>query len=196
MTLDVVLSGLGGQGILTLAAVLVKAAVREGYDARFLAQSGLAQLGSPVLAHVRIGLPANPSPKIPKGCASLGVALERLEALRLLPYLAPGSRALIAKAAVRPYEARFRPDRYPSVDDVEAAFAGMGVLWIPGDDLARRHGPPVLASAVMLGVIAGVTQVVDRDNLVICLREEIPHLADLEVEAFFEGYRFVTGRDD
>jgi hypothetical protein len=48
----------------------------------------------------------------------------------------------------------------------------------------------------MLGALAGFSRVVDRDHLVVCLREEIPHLADLEVEAFFEGYRFVTGTDE
>ena len=196
MILDLVASGLGGQGTLTLAKVLVKAAVREGYDAHFLAQSGLAQLGSPLLAHVRIGLPAGVSPKIPKGRAAIGLALERMEALRLLPYLAPNARALVSREAVRPYEARFHSGRYPEERDVEEAFAGRFLLWVPAEELARRHGPPVLVSAVMLGALAGVSPVVDRDNLIICLREEVPQLADLEAEAFSEGFRWVTGRDE
>lgn len=195
MKLDIVVSGVGGQGAVTLATVLAKAAVREGYDARFLAQSGLAQLGSPVFVHVRIGLPAGPSPKIPLGRAMLAVGLERLEALRLAPYLAPGAEALLSLEAVLPYHARFRDGAYPEPAAVEEAFSGAKVRWLPAGELARRHGPALRPSAVLLGAIAGLTQVVDRDNLVVCLREEEPKYGDAEVEAFFEGYRYVTGED-
>lgn len=195
MRLDVIVSGVGGQGVMTLAVVLVKAAVREGYDAHFLAQSDLAQFGTPVLAHVRIGLPAGASPKIPIGRASIAVALERLEALRLVPYLSPEGTALLSTEAVYPYHARFQEGRYPETADVNARFSARQVRWVPAEDLTRGHGPSVRPSAVMLGALAGLTRVVDRDNLVVCLREEEPRFADAEVEAFFEGYRFVTGED-
>jgi indolepyruvate ferredoxin oxidoreductase beta subunit len=196
VTLDVVVGGVGGQGVLTFASVLTKAAVREGYDAHYLMQAGLAQLGSPVFAHVRLGLPAGASPKVPKGRADLAVGLERLEALRLAPFLSPRGRALLATDAVRPYEAKFRRGVYPGQPEVEQAFGGREVLWVPAKDLAGRHGTPALASAVMLGVLAGTTPVVERENLILALREELPRLADIEVEAFFEGYGLVTGNYD
>ncbi len=196
MRLDLVVAGVGGQGVITLATVVVRAALREGYQAHYLAQSGLSQLGAPVFAHVRVGTPAGPSPKIPLGGADTVVGLERLEALRLVPYLRRGGTAILSDEPVRPYEARFRPHRYPARQDVEQAFTGARVVWVPALDLARRHGPPALVSAVMLGALAGTTGVVEREHLVACLREERPLLADAEVEAFFEGFRAVTGRDD
>jgi indolepyruvate ferredoxin oxidoreductase beta subunit len=195
MKLDVVLAGLGGQGALTMATVLVRAAIREGYDAHFLAQSGLAQLGSTVIAHVRIGLPAGPSPKIPRGQADVAVALERLEALSLLRYLAPTAQVLVSREAVRPYGARFLRELYPEPEEVETAFAPRRVLWVPAQGLARRDGSPVLVSSVMLGAFAASNPVIDRDNLVLCLREVLPHLGDVEVEAFFSGYNHVAGSD-
>ncbi|MBE0618789.1 MAG: hypothetical protein IH608_12840, partial [Proteobacteria bacterium] len=76
------------------------------------------------------------------------------------------------------------------------AFGQERILWIPAPELARRHGPPALVSAVMLGALAGRSRVVERDHLVMCLREMAPNLANAEAEAFFEGYRFVTGRDE
>lgn len=194
MTLDLVVSGLGGQGVLTLARTLARAALRDGYDAHYFVQAGLAQLGSPVLAHVRVGLPAGPSPKVPEGRAAVGVALERLEALRLAPYLAPGARVLCADAAVRPYQARFRKGLYPSREEVAAGLGAADVLWVPADELARRHGPAALSNAVMLGALCGLTAAIERDFVVTELRAGIPHLADAEAEAFFEGYGFVTGR--
>lgn len=195
MNLDVVIAGVGGQGVITLATVLTRAAVREGYDAHFTAQSGLAQVGSPVLAHARVGSPAGPSPKIPRGRAHFAVGLERLEGMKLAPYLSPSGRALLSDEAVRPYEARFRRQRYPSREQAEEAYGTARVLWVPARELARAHGPPALVSAVMLGVLAGVTGVVERDHLVVCLREALPAQAEAEAEAFFEGYRYVTGRD-
>jgi indolepyruvate ferredoxin oxidoreductase beta subunit len=196
MRLDVVVAGVGGQGVVTLARLLVLAAIREGFDGHFLAQSGLSQLGSPVLAHARIGTPAKPSPKIPAGTAHLVVGLERLEALRLARFLAPGGRALLSEEPVRPYEARFRRERYPAVEAVGEAYGEREVTWVPAHRLARELGPPGLVSAVMLGALAGATPVIERDNLVLCLRETRPEWADVEVEAFFAGFRFVTGRDD
>jgi indolepyruvate ferredoxin oxidoreductase, beta subunit len=195
MRCDIVLAGLGGQGALTMAGVLVRAAVREGYDAHMLAQSGIAQLGSPILAHVRIGVPAGPSPKIPKGRASFALALERREASSLVPYLAPDAQALLSREAIRPYAARFRKGMYPEEAEIESAFAPCRTRWVPAEELARRHGPPVLVSSVMLGAFAGANQVIDRDNLVICLREAHPEMADLEAEAFFAGYTYITGTE-
>ncbi|HSH70108.1 MAG TPA: 2-oxoacid:acceptor oxidoreductase family protein [Deferrisomatales bacterium] len=195
MRLDVVVAGVGGQGVVSLARLLVEAAVREGFDGHLLAQSGLAQLGSPVIAHTRIGSPAKPSPKIPLGAAHLVVGLERLEALRLAPYLAPDGHALLSEEPVRPYEARFHKERYPEIGEVDAAFGARVTTWIPAHRLARELGPPGLVSAVMLGALAGATPVIERDNLVLCLRETRPEWADVEVEAFFAGYRFVTGLD-
>ncbi|MHB8765998.1 MAG: 2-oxoacid:acceptor oxidoreductase family protein [Deferrisomatales bacterium] len=196
MRLDVAAAGVGGQGLVTLVSVLVQAAVSEGYDAHSLVQSGLAQLGSPVLAHVRIGTPAaGPSPKIRRGGADLAVGLERLEALKLAPFLRPGATALLSAEAVRPYEARFRRGVYPSPQDVEAAFAGARVVWVPAAELARRHGPPGLVSAVMLGALSGLNPAVERDLLVRGLRNARPDTAETQAEAFFEGYQFVTGRE-
>ena len=196
MQLDVVITGVGGQGVVSLARTLVEAATREGYDGHFLAQSGLSQLGSPVIAHARIGSPAGPAPKVPRGAAHLVVALERMEALHLATYLREDGQALLSEEPVRPYEARFRRERYPDTSEVEEVFGGRNVTWIPAHRLAHEHGPPALVSAVMLGAVAGATSVIERDNLVVCLREARPDWADAEVEAFFAGFRFVTGRDE
>ncbi|WP_025321352.1 2-oxoacid:acceptor oxidoreductase family protein [Deferrisoma camini] len=193
MNLDVVACGVGGQGVVTLGRVVGGAALREGYDVRVLGQSGLSQVGAPVMVHLRIGTPAGPSPKVPLGAAHVVIGLERMEALKLVPYLRPGGTALLSDEAVRPYEARFRPEAYPDRETVETAFCGQRVLWIPALELARRHGSPAYVGAVMAGALAAVSNVVDRDQLVLALRAERPREADEEVEAFFAGYEFLAG---
>ena len=94
---DVIFAGSAGQGVLTAVKVFTHAAVRGGLDAHFTAHSGISQLDGPVIAHARIGNPAGPSPKIRRGAADLVVALDRLEAIRVRHYLAPGERADVTR---------------------------------------------------------------------------------------------------
>jgi indolepyruvate ferredoxin oxidoreductase beta subunit len=196
MKLDIVICGSAGQGILTLANVIVRAAGREGFDAHFSAHSGIAQLEGPVAAHVRVGTPCGASLKIPHGKADIIVALDRLEALRARPFVAPGKPVLIDETGVPPVGARIGRGRYPERAEVEQAFFQNSVRWVPARDMAKAIGPYRLTAAVMLGALSALAPTVDRDHLVMSLREALPSLADAEAEAFFAGYTFITGKDE
>jgi indolepyruvate ferredoxin oxidoreductase beta subunit len=190
--LDVIFAGSAGQGVFTAVKVFTRAAAMSGLDTHYTGHSGISQLEGPVIAHARIGDPAGPSPKIRRGTADLIVALDRLEAIRVRPYLAPGERALVAHTAMLPLEARTNGGRYPSMEEVEAAYESERVIWIPADQIAGKLGAPTLASAVMLGALAAATSVVERSHLLACLIGELPSLANLETEAFSHGYRHLA----
>lgn len=194
--LDLVISGIAGQGVVSMARVIVRAALAEGFDAHFTAHSGITQLEGPVTAHVRVGSPAGASYKVGREGADAVVALEPLEALRIRPYLAPGGKAFVADLPIPPVEARQDSARYPKRADVENAYEGSQVVWVPvcGRVESARH--PAAAGAVCLGALTGSLPVVDRDRLVEALRRERPDLADEEAESFFSGFSFVTGRDE
>jgi indolepyruvate ferredoxin oxidoreductase beta subunit len=193
--LDVVIAGCAGQGVLTMAKILVHAATREGFDAHYAAHSGIAQLDGPVVAHVRVGLPAGPSPKIPRGGADVVIGLDRLEALRLPPYLAADRTAIVSEGGLMPIAARACEGAYPDKMDVEVAFAPQNVLWIPAESIAASIGVPNAAGAVLLGALSGLYPTIERDHLVVALQQQLPALATQETEAFFQGYQFVTGKD-
>lgn len=80
-TFNLIISGYGGQGIITIAEIIAKAAMSEGYEAKESELHGLAQRGGSLDCHVRFGTHVY-SPLVERGCADLIISLEALEALR------------------------------------------------------------------------------------------------------------------
>ena len=87
MKTDMILSGVGGQGILSIAAVVGEAAVNEGLYMKQAEVHGMSQRGGDVQSNLRLSDRPIASDLIPKGQADLIVSLEPMEALRYLPYL-------------------------------------------------------------------------------------------------------------
>lgn len=195
MKMDMVICGAAGQGVITVSKILARAALAEGYTAHAVSYFGIAKTEGPVVSHVRVGTPAGPSPKIKKGTAGLLLALDRLEALRHVSYLAPGQLALVDETGVLPVSSFFGEKNYPSKAGVEEAFANMILRWVPATVIANKMGSAQLAGAVMLGAFAAMDPTLDRDHLVMAIREELPSNADVEAEAFFAGFGYITGRD-
>lgn len=84
-TFNLIVTGYGGQGILTLAEIIGKVALMEGYDVKQAEIHGLAQRGGTLQCHVRFGEKVY-SPLVKKGCADLIISLDALEALRACYY--------------------------------------------------------------------------------------------------------------
>jgi indolepyruvate ferredoxin oxidoreductase beta subunit len=87
MKTDIILAGVGGQGILSIAAVIGSAAVEENLFIKQTEVHGMSQRGGDVQSHLRISDQAIASDLIPLGRADLIISLEPMEALRYLPYL-------------------------------------------------------------------------------------------------------------
>lgn len=87
MKADIILSGVGGQGILSIAAVIGEAAIKEGLYMKQAEVHGMSQRGGDVQSNLRISDKPIASDLIPKGNADLIISLEPMESLRYLPYL-------------------------------------------------------------------------------------------------------------
>ena len=87
MRADVILSGVGGQGILSIAAVIGEAALKEGLYMKQAEVHGMSQRGGDVQSNLRLSDQPIASDLIPKGHADLIISLEPMESLRYLPYL-------------------------------------------------------------------------------------------------------------
>lgn len=87
MKTDIILSGVGGQGILSIAAVIGKAAIKEGLYMKQAEVHGMSQRGGDVQSNLRLSDKPIASDLIPNGQADLIISLEPMEALRYLPYL-------------------------------------------------------------------------------------------------------------
>jgi indolepyruvate ferredoxin oxidoreductase, beta subunit len=146
MKYDVVLSGVGGQGVLSVAGVIGSSAIREGLRMRQSEVHGMSQRGGAVLAHLRLSDTPIASDLIPVGTASMILSMEPLESLRYLRYLAPHGVVITSTDALANI-----PD-YPELDGLLARIRSLprSVL-VDSERLARRAGSARATNMVMVG---------------------------------------------
>jgi indolepyruvate ferredoxin oxidoreductase beta subunit len=146
---NVILAGVGGQGLLSIAAVLGEAAKCEGLRLKQAEVHGMAQRGGVVQSHVRISDGPIHSDLIREGTADLILSLEPMEALRYVPFLKPGAPLVTSRDPVRSIP------NYPDMDDILAEIGGLDrFALIDANALAEEAGTIRCTNMVMLG--AGV----------------------------------------
>jgi indolepyruvate ferredoxin oxidoreductase, beta subunit len=149
MTFDVLLCGVGGQGVLSMAALIGQAALERGLQAKQSEVHGMAQRGGAVSAHLRLSTEAIASDLIPRGGADLILGMEPLESLRYVEYLSPSGAVVTATEPVRNI-----PD-YPPLEDVLAKLRALPrARLVTAERLAREAGDPVAVNTVMVGAAA------------------------------------------
>lgn len=149
MKCDLVLAGVGGQGILSLAGLIAAAAVREGWWVRQSEIHGMSQRGGSVLAQVRLADHQPASDLIPRGSADLLVSMEMLEGLRYLDTLGPGSRSLCSREMIS------CGDGYPQeawLEEQWQHFSPGPLVLVDVPRLARQAGSPKTGNVVLAGV--------------------------------------------
>ncbi|WP_076791844.1 indolepyruvate oxidoreductase subunit beta [Chlorobium sp. KB01] len=146
MQINIILAGVGGQGILSIAAVIDHAALQGGLTVRQAEVHGMSQRGGAVQSHLRISDTEIYSDLIAGGTADLILSVEPLEALRYLPWLAPHGRVV---TATEPF---VNMAAYPAMDEILAELdrTNRPVL-INAAELARQTGNTRVSNMVMLG---------------------------------------------
>ena len=126
--LEVLLTGVGGQGTVLAAKVLAQAALRKGWQVRTAETIGMAQRGGSVVSHVRMGTQGEAvhGPLVAKGSADAIIAFEPAEAVRVLPYLAPDGRVVTACTAIQPVSAALSKHPYRAQDALDCLRARLG----------------------------------------------------------------------
>ena len=149
MKYDILFAGVGGQGVLSMAGVIGRAAVDEGLRAKQSEVHGMAQRGGAVQAHLRISDDLIESDLIPLGAADLVLSLEPVEALRYLSYLGP-TGALIT--ASNPY---VNINDYPDLGVLLAQIRTLPrAVVVDAETLATAAGDVQAANTVMVGAAA------------------------------------------
>jgi indolepyruvate ferredoxin oxidoreductase beta subunit len=149
MRFDCILAGVGGQGVLSLSAVIGAAATRDGLYVTQSEVHGMAQRGGAVVSHLRISDEPIASALIPLGTASLVLSLEPLEALRYLDYLAPDGWLITASNPVENIA------DYPNPDALLDRIRELPhPLVVDGERLAKKAGSAKATNVVMVGAAA------------------------------------------
>jgi indolepyruvate ferredoxin oxidoreductase beta subunit len=146
MKCDVILAGVGGQGVLSVAAIIAQAAVDEGLNVRQSEVHGMAQRGGAVLAHLRISDKPIASDLVPRGGANLILSMEPLECLRYAQWLSPDG-AMVSAA-----EPLINIPNYPELQGILGGIKGFPLHRIvEAAALAKEAGLAKSVNMVMVG---------------------------------------------
>ena len=184
--MNLIIAGVGGQGVLSIAAIITEAARREG---RFVKQAevhGMAQRGGSVQASIRIAPEPIASELVPLGAAGLVVGLEPVEALRQVPYLADEG---VVVTAAEPFENI--PD-YPPLEEVHDAVRRIGGHLVEANRIAREAGSPRSSNVVMVGAASSWLPL-GEGTIEACIREGFASKGGRVVEANVRAFHL--GRD-
>lgn len=164
MKQDIILAGVGGQGILSIAFVVDNAAVKEGVHFKQAEVHGMAQRGGAVQSHLRLSKEPIFSDLIPKGAADMILSVEPLECVRYLDYLAPEG---IVVTSSTPFV------NIPDYPDLEKVLKKIQTIEkrviVESQKLAKEAGSPRAQNMVMLGAASSFL-ILQKENLKECIR--------------------------
>src|SRR5512136_260737 len=146
MKFDIILAGVGGQGVLSVSAIIASSAMKEGLLVKQSEVHGMSQRGGAVLANLRLADGPIASDLIPLGCAAMILSMEPLESLRYLRYLsAEGALVTSSNPVVN------IPD-YPDLGGLLEKVRGLPFArLVDGEQLARAAGSTRATNMVMVG---------------------------------------------
>jgi indolepyruvate ferredoxin oxidoreductase beta subunit len=193
MKQDIILAGVGGQGILSIAFVLDIAALREGLQFKQAEVHGMAQRGGAVQSHLRLADDKIYSDLIPRGQADIILGVEPLETIRYLDYLHPQG---IIVSSRNPY---INIPDYPPLEKILATISQFPrVKLIDSLSLARQAGSLLTQNMVLLGaaspyLIIGEIHLKEAINQLFAAKGE--GIVAMNIKAFELG-REIVGQDD
>jgi indolepyruvate ferredoxin oxidoreductase beta subunit len=155
--MDVLFTGVGGQGVILASDIYGETALAAGYDVKKTDTLGMAQRGGSVTSHVRIA-PRVWSPLIKEGEVDLMLSFEKLEAARWSHYLRPGGIAIINNQEQPPQSVNLGKEIYPGGDEIARALKRRtdNIYFIDGMRLATELGNARTINILMLGCLSMV----------------------------------------
>lgn len=192
MKTDIILAGVGGQGILSIAATLGAAALNENLYLKQAETHGMSQRGGAVVSHLRISDQAIYSDLIPLGSADIILSVEPMESLRYLPLLSQ-------KGCLVTNTTEFKNiTNYP---DLKSTFREIAtkvrIIEIDADKIAYDIGNPKASNMVILGAASSFINI--ENSIIVKGIEAIfkskgEKIVKLNIEAFNAGKQFAESR--
>jgi indolepyruvate ferredoxin oxidoreductase beta subunit len=186
--MDVLVTGVGGQGVVLASDIIGETALAAGFDVKKTDTLGMAQRGGSVVSHVRLA-PKVWSPLIKDGEADLLLAFEKLEAARWSHYLKPGAIAIVNNYEQPPLSVSLGQDKYPTDAQIAAALKRRTdqVYFIDGNKRAKELGNVRTLNIYMLGcfsVFAPLDVDVWKENI---SRRMPENIREINLTAFEKG---------
>ncbi|MDD2736773.1 MAG: indolepyruvate oxidoreductase subunit beta [Desulfuromonadaceae bacterium] len=150
---NIVITGVGGQGVLLASKVLAESALACGLDVKQNEVHGMAQRGGSVISFVRIGEKVY-SPVVMPGAADILLSFEPLEALRYVHYLKPGGMLVYNKVTINPSTVASGMATYPANVEEQIGRACPNARGIDALAIAKEAGNAKAVNMVMVGAVA------------------------------------------
>lgn len=185
---DLLITGVGGQGVIMASNIIGEVALAAGYDVKKTDTLGMAQRGGSVVSHVRLG-PQVYSPLIMAGEVDILVAFEKLEAARWSNYLRPGAIAIVNDHALRPLSVNLGDERYPSDEEIINIIrrGSERIYFINGSDRVKKLGNIKILNVFLLGCASVCLPLKIRVWQDIISRHLPPAIRALNITAFSQG---------
>jgi len=157
--LNIILAGVGGQGNVMASRVLANMLSIKGHKITIGETFGMSQRGGSVMSHIRVSDTSTWSPQIPKGRADILIALEPIEALRVMRiYGNPDVKVLVNTRPIHPVGVIAGDFDYPSLETIQKALSALtpNVWMLDATDEAMKLGNPILSNIIMIGAVVGL----------------------------------------
>lgn len=161
MKKDIILCGVGGQGILSIATIIGEAATHADINLKQAEVHGMSQRGGDVQSNLRLSTETIYSDLIKKGGADVIISMEPMEALRYLPYLAKNG---VIVTSNKPF---VNIPNYPKEEDLfnELKSLPNNVIMLDIEDVAKEAGSIRSANVVLLGMAAKYIEIISSEAL-------------------------------
>ncbi len=186
---NILVAGIGGQGVMTAAEILAQTALSQGYDVKKTEVAGMAQRGGVVTSHVRFGEKIN-SPAIPDGEANLLIGFEPAEASRWLDQLKPDGVVLVNQNEQAPPIVNIGLFDYPENPVQSIKECGIETHAFNASEIAEELGNFRLVNTIMLGASSRFLPFsadILKEEILARFRKRKPKLVDINERAFARG---------
>jgi indolepyruvate ferredoxin oxidoreductase beta subunit len=185
-TTNVLIVGVGGQGVLLASEILALVALEAGLDAKKSEVHGMSQRGGVVSSHVRMGKKVY-SPTIGIGEADALLAFEAAECLRALPWLKARGVAITSHTRLVPPITTIGKFAYPDDPIANLRDKIPGLKDVDADSIAKELGNSRLVNTILLGVLSNSLGIAEETWLSVIKKRVPPKFVELNVSAFLRG---------
>jgi len=185
MKYDIIVSGVGGQGVLSISAIIASSAMHEGLSVKQSEVHGMSQRGGAVLANLRISDQPIQSDLIPRGTASMILSMEPLEGPRYLAFLSPqGTLVSSINPVVNIVD-------YPDLEGLLARLRELPrVVLVDAEKIAREKGSAQAVNMVMVGAASPLLPLkveTMEENIRSLFARKGDRVVDINIQAFRAG---------
>ena len=192
--INIIICGVGGQGVVLVSELLGNAAVRGGVPVKGSEVLGMAQRGGSVFSNLRLGGDVI-APMTPEGKCDVLIAVEPSEALRNIQYLAKNSVVVLNTTTVMPFTVYLGKSGYPTQEQIIKKLQEVTdrIITLDASGVAKEAGSLQAANVVMLGALfgTGLMPIKDETAKEAILSRFKAKVGEINIKAFDLGYEHV-----